>query len=401
MSKGKRTWLIVLGLVLAGANLRLPITMMPPILPELEAQIGLPSALAGLLTTIPLLAFAVASPFMGKAGAKHGNGTVLCMSLAVLCIGSYFRIVPSTAALLIGTVAVGIGIAGGNVLLPAVIKESFPDSTASKTTLYTTTMGLVASLGTATSGVIASHVSVRGSMGLFSLVGPVALVVWLVIVMVSRNSKQAGKGLKNAADRPMMDKSPWRSPLAWVILLYFGLQSILYYSLVTWLPAMLKAVGFSAVAAGNLATLFQLCGLPLTLLTPTLAERRHGLAIVNVIVGAGFGVGLLGLMLSGSNMAVVVVAIVLMGFATAAAFSICVVFFQKRTSSADDTARLSGMAQSGGYIIAAIGPVAFGALNGVVGSWMPVKLLMIAITAVLFVAGVVIIRHHDIYEGLD
>ncbi|WEV74671.1 MFS transporter [Bifidobacterium sp. ESL0798] len=283
MSKRKRTWLVILGLVLVAANLRMPITMMPPLLPDLKAEIGLPTSLAGLLTTIPLLAFALASPLMGKSGARHGSEKVLVASLAVLSIGSFLRIIPSVWALLIGTAALGIGIAGGNVLLPAVIKERFPESIAGKTTLYTTAQVLVASLGTATSGIIASHIGIKGSMGIFALLGPVALMSWLVIML--SGSARGNKVKAGGDERPLVDRTPWRSRLAWVILAYFGMQSMLYYSLLTWLPSIWQTAGFSAVVAGNLATLFQLSGMPLTMTVPLIAERKHGLAIVNGIAG--------------------------------------------------------------------------------------------------------------------
>lgn len=399
MTRRGRIWLIVLGLILAGANLRLPITMMPPLLPALKAQIGLPTSLAGLLTTIPLLMFALVSPFMGRFGSRHGNELILVASIAVLCVGSYLRIIPSPIALIAGTAIVGIGITGGNVLLPAVIKERFPDNVASMTTLYTTTMGLVASIGTATSGPLAGHVGSQGSMALIALVGPVALVVWLIVLATSRTGRHHVP-VAAAADRPMADKSPWRAPLAWIILLYFGLQSVLYYSLVTWLPGILEQSGFSASTAANLATVFQLSGMPLTLTTPWISERKHGLVIVNGIVGGGFALGMLGLLIPGGNVVLATVCAFVVGAASGAAFSISVVFFQKRTSSASDTARLSGMAQSGGYVIAAIGPTAFGMLESMTRSWTPVIGIAIVLALVLFGAGVVIIRHRDIYEDI-
>ncbi|MDF7663931.1 MFS transporter [Bifidobacterium sp. ESL0763] len=396
----RNAWLVVMGLILAGANLRMPITMMPPLLTDLKAEIGLPTSLAGLLTTIPLLGFALASPLMGKFGARHGSVKVLVASLAILSVGSYLRVIPSPWALMVGTAVLGIGIAGGNVLLPAVIKDRFPDHIAAMTTLYTMAQVIVASLGTAASGVVAAKVGIKSCMSLFSLMGPIALVAWLAIWMLRRRSGASSPaGVPTAEQsRPMVDRTPWRSPLAWVILAYFGMQSMLYYSLLTWLPSIWQEAGFSTVAAGNLATIFQLTGMPLTLTVPMIAERRHGLTIINVIVGGGFALGVLGILVPGANLPLNVVASALMGMASAAAFSICVIFFQKRTSNAADTARLSGMAQSGGYLLAAVGPVALGALNGVLHSWTPIIVLVLVVVALMFAAGIVVIRRRDIYE---
>ncbi|WEV76022.1 MFS transporter [Bifidobacterium sp. ESL0800] len=399
MSRG--AWLVVLGLILAGANLRMPITMMPPLLNDLKAEIGLPTSLAGLLTTIPLLGFALASPMMGKFGAKHGSDKVLVVSLIILSVGSYLRVIPSSWALMVGTAILGIGIAGGNVLLPAVIKDRFPNNIAGMTTLYTMAQVIVASLGTAASGVVASKIGIQSSMAMFALVGPVALIVWIFIAVLNqRRSGSSHIAVDTPVDRPMVDRTPWRSPLAWLILAYFGLQSMLYYSLLTWLPSMWQEAGFSSVVAGNLATLFQLTGMPLTLTVPMIAERKHGLAIINGIVGGGFALGVLGILVPGANLPLNVVAAALMGMASAAAFSICVIFFQKRTSNAADTARLSGMAQSGGYLLAAVGPVALGALNGLLHTWTPIIVLVLVVIALMYLSGLVVIRHRDIYEGL-
>lgn len=129
--------ILTFGIFLVGANLRLPITMLPPLLSDLKRSVGLAPSLAGLLTTIPLVMFALISPLIAKAGNKYGSERTLLAALILLTIGSYLRIIPTIWALMIGTCLVGAGIAGGNVLLPAIIKERFPTQIAIKTSLYT------------------------------------------------------------------------------------------------------------------------------------------------------------------------------------------------------------------------------------------------------------------------
>ncbi|WP_054750622.1 MFS transporter [Lacticaseibacillus thailandensis] len=176
MSRPTRRAIIMLttGILLIGANLRLPITMMPPMLDSVRRAAGLPTSLAGLLTTIPLLMFAVISPVVAQLGIRRGNGQTLLLTMAILVVGSYLRIITGAWALLLGTALVGIGIAGGNVLLPALIKEKFPDRIGPLTAVYSTTMSIVASLATAFAGVMSLHMGSRATMALLSLVSIVA-----------------------------------------------------------------------------------------------------------------------------------------------------------------------------------------------------------------------------------
>lgn len=139
MEKNQSTTLLTWGILLVGANLRLPITMIPPLLPTIERTLGLPASMAGMLTTIPLLMFALASPLIAKMGNRRGNEWSLLIALIILLLGSLLRIIPSLIALVIGTLLIGFGISGGNVLLPAIIKDQFPQSIGAKTSLYTVT----------------------------------------------------------------------------------------------------------------------------------------------------------------------------------------------------------------------------------------------------------------------
>ncbi len=382
--KQRHTWLIVLGVFLIGANLRLPITMMPPLLGGLARAGILPQALAGFVTTIPLLMFALGSPLIGRLGARQGLGKVLALSAVALVAGAWLRLVPSSGGLLAGTALAGLGIAGGNVLLPALIKQEFPRRVAVMTTLYTTAMGLIASFGTGTAGLLTQHVGPTMTMAMLGSISVLALLVWL-LVLPQLHHTPSREVTKSASVRVA------NQSLAWLIALFFGVQSLLYYSLLTWLPSIWHTAGFATVTAGNLATLFQLFGLPLTMLTPSLAERRHGLGIIVLIASGGFAVGLLGILLGPVVFGFQAVMAIIAGAASGAAFSICIAFFQKKTTTAAGTASLSGMAQSGGYLLAAVGPVSFSWLATMV-AWRGVLWLCIALSVVMGICGWVIIR---------
>jgi CP family cyanate transporter-like MFS transporter len=396
MPKKRSTLLIALGTLLIGANLRIPISMIPPMLPALKAAIGLQPALAGLLTTIPLFMFALASPVMGHLGGKHSNERVLLFALIILSVGSYLRVLPSATALIGGTVLIGIGIAGGNVLLPAIIKDQFPDSVAAKTTLYTSAQMLMAAFGTGTAGVLAKHTGPFKASAIFGILGIAGLLIWLAAMPSMRSGAQVTVDKTAQTAAPL--RSVWRSPLAWVIMLFFGMQSILYYTLMTWLPSLWQAAGFSVTAAGSLTTVFMLGGLPASLLVPSIAERRHGLSILNAGVFGGFFIGAASLLLGNTNYAFNFCMALLMGIASGASFSLAVVFFQKRTDHAADTARLSGMAQAGGYVLAAVGPVGIGIVQQATHSWSLLIYLTLLITLLIGIAGVLIIRKRSIFD---
>ncbi|WFB41937.1 MFS transporter [Lacticaseibacillus huelsenbergensis] len=394
MEKHHSTTLLTWGILLVGANLRLPITMIPPLLPTIEHTLGLPASMAGLLTTIPLLMFALASPVIAKMGNRRGNEWSLLVALVILLLGSLLRIIPSLIALIVGTLLIGFGISGGNVLLPAIIKDQFPQSIGAKTSLYTVTMGLVASLGTGLAGLLNQQFHMKLTMAAFSLVGVAGLVIWALALRTLPPVKTwQGSARKNVAVS--------HSLLTWWIALFFGLQSFLYYSLLTWLPSLWQAAGFSQLTAGNLATIFQLSGMPATLSIPFIAERRHGLAYSVWGIMLGFALGALGILIPGANFGLNVIFSLLMGVASGAAFAICIVFFQKKTADAYETASLSGFAQSLGYLFASVGPMLYGFIQTLTGSWNLLLWVTVVLTLIMFAVGLVINATPSIFSASD
>ncbi|NVY96166.1 MFS transporter [Lactobacillus sp. DCY120] len=366
MKKSNYYWLAA-GIVLIAANLRLPITMIPPLLPWFKTNLGFPTSLSGVLTTIPLLIFALLSPLVARWGVRRGNVPVLLAALAVMTIGGFLRIIPSSAVLIGGTILVGIGIAGGNVLLPAVIQEYFPLKTAVLTSLYTTTMGVVAALGTGVAAPLAQGTNLALSMGTLTCITLLAFLVWLGAFLKTPR-KRPQPPLKSSS-KTEKSSSLWGQPLTWMIAFYFGSQSLLYYSLLTWLPSYWLQAGFSAGLTGILATVFQLSGMPLSLITPLIARTKAGMYGIVLFVGASFVVGLACLVSFQQNFAVNLILAFLMGSAPAAAFALAIVFFQRKTVNITETVQMSGIAQSCGYLLAAVGPTLTGLVKGCTNSW--------------------------------
>jgi len=384
---------LALGMVLAATNMRLPITMMPGLISALKQTLGLPSSMAGFITTIPLLTFAIMSPIIARLGHRFGNELIIYLMLIVLATGSYLRVVPSMMLLFIGTLLVGIGVDGGNVLIPAIIKDNFPKRIELATSSYTLSMVFVGSLGTGLSGLMAAHWSLTSSMAILSVIGLVNLIVWIPNLKYNHRAPLMTKASNQRDKRP----SVWRLPLAWIVTAFFGLQALVYYSLLTWLPTIFMARGFSVVVAGNLVTIMQLSGLPMSFLVPATSGKKAGVVTMIIVIGVGFMAGAAGILLPGLSFGLAVILCVLLGLGSGAAFSLAVVFFTQKTTNGFETADLSGMAQSAGYLLAAFGPVIFGWLGSHVG-WSLVLWLAIGFSALLTLCGVILQRHVSIYD---
>lgn len=383
LNRPRRTALLTLGIFLIGANLRLPITMIPPLLPELKATLNLSTNFAGLLTTIPLLMFAIISPLIARLGNLKGNEWSLLLSAFVLMLGSYLRVIPNTLALMAGTCLIGAGIAGGNVLLPAIIKDRFPTKIGVMTSLYTVSMGLIASLGTGLSGLLGTKIGLSKTINVFSTVGLLGFLVWGLAFWTLADRK-ANQSVQHHHIKI------WRAKLSWLIALVFGIQSLLYYSLLTWLPSLWHAAGFSTIAASNLATLFQISGMPITLITPIVGMKKHGPTYLTWGIMLGFALGALGVLLGGNNFILNAGSSIIMGAASGGAFAICIVYFQIKTSNVFETATLSGFAQSFGYVIAAVGPILYGTIQSVTQSWTLILIITIVLTFVMFMSQLII-----------
>ncbi|WP_367294085.1 CynX/NimT family MFS transporter [Levilactobacillus brevis] len=382
---------LTLGMMLVATNMRLPITMMPGLMHSLQQTIGLLSSLAGLITTIPLLTFAVMSPLIARWGRRFGNEWTIYVMLILLAVGSYLRVIPTVASLLLGTFLVGIGVDGGNVLIPAVIKDNFPTKINVATSEYTLSMLLIGSLGTGLSGVLAAHWPLSLTIAVLSAIGLVNLVVWLPNLKFNHPAP-----VITAHHTPDTHPSVWRTPRAWIVTAFFGLQALVYYSLLTWLPTILSTRGFSTIAAGNLVTVMQLAGLPLAYLVPTLSNSHRGTAAMIGTVGVGFIGGTAGILLPHFSFSVAVLLCLLLGFGSGAAFNLAVIFFTQQTTNGFETADLSGMAQSAGYLLAAAGPVLFGWLGQL--SWSLVLWLAIGFSILLTLAGILVYRRDTIYD---
>ncbi|WP_407886118.1 CynX/NimT family MFS transporter [Levilactobacillus sp. N40-8-2] len=387
MKQTQPRWFLV-GMMLIAANLRLPITIIPPLLPSIEKTLNLPSSMAGLITSIPLVTFAIFSPIIVKLAQRWGNERTVFGLFLLLIVGTYLRIIPTLPALLFGTFLVGIGIDSGNVLVPALIKEHMPYKIRLGTSLYTLSMLLVGAIGTAISGILISRTSLAATQAYLGIISIIAILAWFPNI---RTKRQEPLTDEQRAHIPHY-QSVWRQPLGWLITLFFGLQSLVYYAIITWMPSILAVHGVSTITSSNLLTLLQISGLPLSFMVPLLFNKRHGVSILLTIMTLGYVVAPLTWLIDTNSVPFLTIVSLVTGLGSGVAFNLAIMFFTEKTANPYQTAAISGMAQSAGYLLAAIGPILFGYLQQFSGSWMPVIWLLVIFATALTITGIIVQR---------
>lgn len=352
--------LLVTGILLIAAGLRAPFTGVPPVLDMIRASFDLGPAGAGVLTALPLLAFALVSPFAGLVAREYGLERTLAGALVLIAGGIALRSLGPVWCLFLGTLAIGAGIAVGNVLLPSLVKRDFPHGIAGLTGAYAVTMGVAAALASAFVVPLAGAAGWPLALGAMIVLPAAALASWLP--QLGRHTPPA-KG--TAA--PPHGGPVWRSALAWQVTAFMGLNSFLYYVLVGWLPAILIDAGYSAGEAGSLHGVMQLAGAaPGFVLGPLVARARDQTGIA-LAVSALTALGLAGLLVL-PGWAVLWAAS--FGAGTGAAVALSLMFMSLRAASAQQAAALSGMAQCVGYLLASSGPPLVGWLHDGSGGWV-------------------------------
>ncbi|HLR04014.1 MAG TPA: MFS transporter [Virgibacillus sp.] len=372
--------LYLIAIIVAGFNLRPAITSVGPLLGTIRDDMHLENWSAGLITSLPLIAFAVVSPLAPKIGRRIGNERAVLFGMVLLFIAVGMRSIPQPSLLFIGTAIVGAGIAMMNVLLPAVIKEKFPHKVGQMTSVYTTSMAIMASLASGLSVPLAMGAGLGWELALVSwgIVAIIGIAVWIVII--KREPVSSENRYEESSQSASLAKL-LKSPLAWQVSFFMGLQSFLFYVMVSWLPEMMYSFGFSINAAGWLASYAQFVGLPTMFLTPVLAEKYANQQGIVLAIGGGATIGFIGL-LFGGPLPLIFIWVTIIGFASAGSISLSLAMLGMRARNAQQASTLSGMAQSIGYVFAAVGPLFIGLLFDLNDSWT-VPLIAIIIVSVL------------------
>ncbi|WP_299996398.1 CynX/NimT family MFS transporter [uncultured Cedecea sp.] len=366
------------GILMIASTLRAPFTGIAPLLDMVRDSFSLTTAQIGLLTTIPLLAFALVSPFVAGISRRFGSEWTLFAAMIMICLGIAIRSGGDPVWLYFGTAIIGCGIAIGNVLLPSLVKRDYPESIAKLTGAYSLTMGIAAAIGSMMVVPIALYgFGWSGSLLTLMIFPLLAMLLWLPHLSNRTTATLSGNpALKN--------RGIWSSALAWQVTLFLGINSFIYYVVVGWLPSILISFGYSEQQAGSLHGVLQLAtavpGLVVGIILSRLKDQR-GIAILMALFWCSAVCGMVWF----PQLAILWIA--LGGFGSGAALILGLSFIALRTRSAHQAAALSGMAQSIGYLLAAAGPPLMGKIHDFSGSWSWPLLLCAALAIVMAIFG--------------
>lgn len=377
-----RTGLALVGVLLIGANLRAGITVVGPLIGEVRADLGLSSVAASALIGLPLLCFALFSPFAPGLARAIGLERTIGAALFLLAAAILLRSMPWSPGLWTGTVLLGFALAHMNVLLPVLIKRDSPRDTGRATGAYSATQSAFAAIASSIAVPVAGLTdwTWRFSFGVFAGLAIIAFAVFLP-QMLSARGHGSGAGEQPAESPPAPEfRSPWKSGLAWTITISMAVQSALFYCVITWWPAIEQANGVSAEAAGAHLGILQFCGIAGNLIVASIIQRRAGDQRALVVVLVGMNAAGLGGMLLLPGLAIVWSAILGLSMGGMIVFALAV--FGLRTTHHRQAAALSGMAQSIGYLLAAFGPLAIGAVHDETGGWTIPLLILLGMQAV-------------------
>ncbi|GLY26855.1 MFS transporter [Kineosporia sp. NBRC 101731] len=372
--------LVLTGLLLVAGNLRAGITTVGPVLDDVKADIDISSLEASVLISLPLLAFALVSPFAPALARRLGLERTLAAALATLAVGLIVRSLPGSVLLWTGTALLGVAIATLNVVLPALVKRDFPQRIGQITGAYSATQSIFAALAAGVAVPLA---------GLSALDWRLPLGVWaglalIALAVLAPQLRRPTVVLPAGPDPEPVGRSPWKSALAWQVTAFMGLQSVAYYVLVTWLPTIERDAGVSATAAGVHQFLLSGLGIAGSLACSALIPRYRDQRALAVIAPVLFFIAVTGI-LTAPQLGVIWAG--LAGIAGGGSIVLALSFMGLRTEHHTQAAALSGMAQSVGYLLAAAGPIAAGALRDATGSWAPSLMMILVMMVMLMVAG--------------
>ncbi|WP_079143691.1 CynX/NimT family MFS transporter [Streptomyces luteocolor] len=375
-----RAWatrLVTVGIVLAALNLRPAITSLGALLEEVRDGLGMSGTLAGLLTSVPPLCFAVFGVMAPRFARRFGPSAVVCVGMAAIAAGLVIRpFVGGTAGFLAATALALMGIAVSNVLMPVIVKRWFPDRVGSMTGLYSMALALGTSLAAALTVPVTDALGGRWQSGLavWAVLAVVAVVPWIPLVRDRGAAGAAAPEHVSAAVRQEDDGLRiTHSRTAWALAVFFGLQATAAYITMGWMPQIFRDAGVPASEAGVLLAVTMAMGVPLAFVIPRVATRLTNQGPVVIVLGACGLAGYAGLYLAPAGGAWAWA--LLLGISNCA-FPLALTMVGMRAKSSVGVAKLSAFAQSTGYLISIPGPLLVGVLYQHSGGWgLPIALM--------------------------
>ncbi|GEN65839.1 CynX/NimT family MFS transporter [Chryseobacterium rhizosphaerae] len=354
----------VLVVILISSNLRSPIVAVSPVLNEVREALQLDNFQVSLLTSIPLFMFAGCSVLVSRFSNTLGISKLLMYSLLILSFGLFLRISGSLPMLFLGSIFIGLGICIGNVVTPGYVKNNFPKQIGLMTGIFAVSMNLTAALASGFSVRIGEWTGFgwRGSLGIWLIIAGLGFLVLLLELLFNKKNSDQPKVALSTSGANM-----FKSSQAWNISIFMGLQSLFYYCMVAWLPSFLADYNMQGESSGWVLFVIQITMIPVTFCCPIIASKMKDQRIMILFICA--------LMFTSTMMFVLLksqwiyVNAVIIGLSNGLSFSLSILFFSTRTKSSINAVKISGMAQSVGYLIAGFGPPVFGKLHDWDISW--------------------------------
>ncbi|MFF8649127.1 CynX/NimT family MFS transporter [Streptomyces griseoluteus] len=377
---------VVVGIVLAALNLRPAITSLGALLEEVRDGLGMSGGVAGLLTSVPPLCFALFGATAPRLARRFGPGAVVCAGMTAITAGLLIRpYIGSTAGFLAASALALMGIALSNVLMPVIVKRWFPDRVGTMTGLYSMALALGTAVAAAVTVPMTGALGGRWQSGLavWAVLAGIAVLPWLPLV---RERVPAPVPVPGAEAGPRLRIA--RSRTAWALAVFFGLQATAAYITMGWMPQIFRDAGVPAGTAGVLLAVTMVMGVPLAFVIPRVASRLPHQGPIVLVLGACGLAGYAGLYLAPAAGAWAWA--VLLGVANCA-FPLALTMVGMRARTGPGVAQLSAFAQSTGYLLSIPGPLLVGVLYQRSGGWgVPIALmaaLMLPQMAVGFLAG--------------
>ncbi|WP_374227338.1 CynX/NimT family MFS transporter [Streptomyces sp. AC512_CC834] len=399
-ASGTRAWttwttrLLLLGIVLAALNLRPAITSLGALLEEVRDGLGMSGSVAGLLTSVPPLCFAVFGVTAPRLARRFGPGAVVCAGMVAITTGLLIRpYAGGTAGFLAATALALMGIAVSNVLMPVIVKRYFPDRVGSMTGLYSMALAFGTSIAAAATVPVTNALGGHWQPGLavWAVLPAVAIVSWIPFVRDRKAPSTPSPRQETGQSGQTAEQPPLRitrSRTAWALAVFFGLQATAAYITMGWMAQIFRDSGVSAGTAGLLLAVIMVMGVPLAFVIPRVATRLPHQGPIVLVLGVCGLAGYAGLYFApvGGAWAWAL----LLGVSNCA-FPLALTMVGMRAKTGAGVAQLSAFAQSTGYLISIPGPLLVGVLYQHSGGWgLPIALmsaLMVPQMVVGFMAG--------------
>ena len=377
----RRTLVLGVAIALVAANLRPALASVGPVLSDIRADLGLSGVDASLLTSLPVICLGAVAALAPAVSRRWGSERVIAVVVAVIAVALVLRVIDGRIALFLGSVVVAGAIAIANVLIPSVIKRDFSGHTGTMTGVYTMSLSGAAAVAAGVTVPLsnASDQGWRGGLAFWAIPAAVAFVVWTLLVWVPARRNPSIAPPHGAEESLLHDR------LAWYITFYFGLQSLSFYTVLSWLPSIYRDAGYEPATAGLLLSISAFVQIPVSLVLPPFASRAPDQRLHTLAGAVATAAGLAGVMIAPAGAPYLWV--VLIGIGQGGSFGLGLLLFSLRTRTTAATARLSAQAQTVGYLLAAAGPLLVGAVHDVTGSWSFAVGLLIALTVPQIVFG--------------